>query len=246
MTERLCMQPRTPGELDREALAQFLSDMAHEMRGSLNAIIGFSDLLHAEAYGELNPDQRQAATDVLVAARRLGQIVDRALEIARLETGRLVLHPEALSVMGVAELAVAQMGQMARDRVVHLRLVVPPELAVYADETYTRRLLCELLDNAIKYSPEGYAVTLTARAEGDLVYITLTDQGCGIDPAHLGRVFDDFFSLDPSDQPNAGTGLGLALARRLAHAMGGELTIASTPGTGTTVTLCLPRCDPPR
>lgn len=239
------MQPQMPGELDREALAQFLSDMAHEMRGSLNAIIGFSDLLHAEAYGELNPEQRQAATDVLVAARRLGQIVDRALEIARIETGRLAVHPEPLSVAGIVELAVAQMGEVARDRVVQLCAQVPPELAILADEKHTGRLLCELLDNAIKYSPEGCAVTLTAQPQGNVVHITVTDQGCGIDPAHLDRVFDDFFSLDPSDQPQAGTGLGLALARRLAHAMGGDISIASAPGTGTTVTLCLPRCEPP-
>lgn len=239
------MQPQTPGELDRDAIAQFLSDMAHEMRGSLNAIIGFSDLLHAEAYGELNPDQQQAAADVLMAARRLGNLVDRALDIARMETGRLVLRPEVLSVAGTIELAVADMGQAARDRVVQLRVEAPTDLAVYADEVQTRRLLCELLDNAIKYSPEGCTVTITARPEGDCVHITVSDRGCGIDPRHLERVFDDFFSLDPSDEADAGLGLGLALARRLAGAMGGDIAIASTPGAGTTLTLGLPRCDPP-
>jgi signal transduction histidine kinase len=219
--------------------------MAHEMRGSLNAVLGFSDLLHAEAYGELNPEQQQATADILMAARRLRNLVDRALDIARLETGRLAVRPEVLSVLGTVEMAVADVGQAARDRVIQLQVAVPPDLAIHADEVQTRRVLAELLGNAIKYSAEGCVVSVAAAARGESVHIAVSDHGCGIDPRNLERVFDDFFSLDPSDQPEAGLGLGLALARRLASAMGGDITIASKPGAGTTLTLGLPRCDPP-
>jgi signal transduction histidine kinase len=226
-------------------MAKFLSDLAHEMRGSLNAVMGFTDLLYAGAYGELNPEQLQAAADIMLAGQKLRNMVDGALDIARLETGRLVIEPEVLSVRSTAELAAGDVADLARDRLVEVRVDVPENLAVWADEARTRQILMQLLRNAVKYSAEGGLVVVTGTAVQDNAQVAITDTGVGIAPEQQELVFEDFVSLDATDSPEAGIGLGLALARRLARAMAGDIAVCSAPSSGATFVVCLPRRDPP-
>jgi signal transduction histidine kinase len=245
MADSQCALSSAPEGATRDAMARFLSDMAHEMRGSLNVVTGFADLLHAEAYGTLNPEQRQAVADVMWAARKLRGMLDSVLDVVRIETGRLPLWPEVLSVRGAVELALADVSATARDRLVRLQADIPDDLAIWADELRTRQLLVQLLGNAVKYSPEGGAVTVSAETVGDCVRLAVSDEGPGIAPEHQEQVFEDFFSLDPPDSPEAGIGLGLPLARRLARVMDGDVRVTSAPAAGATFTVGLPRRDPP-
>lgn len=245
MPQVLCGH-QMPLASDHDAtIAEFVTKMAHELRGSLNAVVGFADLLYSDAYGDLNPEQHQAVTDIVQASRRLRSITNHVLEIGRLETGRASIEPAVVSVRAAAELAAAAVAEQARDRLQRVTVDVDPALAVWADEARLRQALAALLDNALKYSDEGGLVQIKARDEGDLVALAVTDQGCGIPLEVQPRIFDDFFSLDNGDRSERGAGLGLGLARRLVHAMGGELAVESAPGAGATFTLLLPRRDPP-
>lgn len=221
------------------------SDLTHELRGSLNAITGFADLLFSDAYGELSPDQRQAVADIMRATRRLRQVVFRMTDIGRADTGNLGLAPEVMSVRMAAEQVVRDLTPAARDHLVRLEADVAADLAVWADEARVRQILSELLTNAVRHSPEGGLVTVRAAAAGETVAIDVVDLGPGIAPEHLEMVFTDFFSLAARDDPDAGPGLGLGLARRLARAMDGTLSAQSEPGKGAVFTLTLPRREAP-
>jgi signal transduction histidine kinase len=221
------------------------SDLNHELRGSLNAITGFADLLFSDAYGELTPEQRQAVADIMRATRRLRQVVFRMTDIGRADTGNLGLTPEVMSVRMAAEQVVRDLTPTARDHLVRLEADVAADLAVWADETRVRQILTELVANAVRHSPEGGTVTVGARAAGETVVIEVTDRGPGIAPEHLERVFEDFFSLATRDDPDAGPGLGLGLARRLARAMDGTLSVQSELGHGSVFAVSLPRREAP-
>lgn len=215
------------------------------MRSPLNAIIGFSELLGDEMLGPLNEQQQEVVSDILSAGRHLLRLMNDVLDLTKISTGRMELQLQPLSVAAAADEALALACGACAERAPRACRDVPPELTVRADERRVVQVLCNLLTNAIRYSPPGSAVRLAAAVEGEQVRVSVSDDGCGIAPEDQQRVFDEFVSIDQPGYPG-GTGLGLAVTRRLVALMGGSIAVSSAPGEGSTFTFTLPRCEVPK
>jgi CheY-like chemotaxis protein/anti-sigma regulatory factor (Ser/Thr protein kinase) len=221
--------------------------MSHELRTPLNAIIGFSELLEDESFGPLNERQKRYVTNVHSSGRHLLQLVNDILDLAKIEAGRLQLEPESINLntlltdmqRGLEPLAVAKRQGFV--------LEIPQELPpIIADRAKVKQILYNLLSNAIKFTKEGGRVGVRARYSCSdhtqpQIEIAVWDSGIGIAPEDLKRVFLEFEQLDSSYvRQQEGTGLGLALTRRLVEAHGGRVWVESTVGVGSTFTFVLP------
>jgi PAS domain S-box-containing protein len=235
---------------NREILAasrlksQFLANMSHELRTPLNAIIGFADLLHA---GRVAPDSPKFTTflgHIGSSGRHLLQLINDVLDLSKVESGKFEFFPEPVDL---AQL-VRETGDVLHTALQHKRIHFGVEIdaslgALVLDPARLKQALYNYLSNAIKFTPEGGHVTVRARAEGDSHFrIEVEDTGIGIAEADLARLFVEFQQLDGSySKQHQGTGLGLALTRRLVHAQGGSVGVRSAPGQGSTFHLVLPR-----
>jgi two-component system, OmpR family, sensor histidine kinase VicK len=231
-------------EVDRMK-REFLSTVSHELRTPLTPIIGYSELMTRR---DLSTEQtRDFSGSILEAARRLERIVAMLVDFSAIEAGRLPAATEALDVT----MAVDEVLAKARERTDRHRFEsdLPPELPpAQVDASLFRRMLDELLDNAVKYSPSGGTVSVTAASENSgprrMIRIRVTDQGMGIEPEDLARIFQDFRQADSSDtRAFGGLGLGLAFVKRVAEAHGGEVAAASQPDRGSTFTFTVPVAD---
>jgi PAS domain S-box-containing protein len=223
-----------------QAKSQFLSRVSHELRTPLNAILGFAQLL------DLDPGaterQRGWIGHVLSSGKHLLALMDDILDISSVQTGQLPTMPEHLSLRVVVEEAWAMLDTAARQAGIEVIDEVPPgdALAVRADRRRLKQIVSNLLSNAIKYNRPGGWVRLRAKAAGDLVELSVADSGPGLSEAERARLFTPFERLGAKHGPVAGTGLGLALSRQLAEAMGGSIEVESEPGQGATFRVRLP------
>ena len=209
--------------------------MSHDLRTPLNAILGFAQLLEMEDLGDQpgrNVDQ------ILKGGRHLLELINEVLDIARIESGRLSLSPESVSVRDVLTSALELVRPLAAQRQVTLTLVPCPTEPppVYADRQRLNQILLNLFSNAIKYNREGGRVTVEcdATTTPHQVRIKVRDTGAGIPAAKLALLFQPFERLGAEQTEIQGTGLGLALARGLAQAMGGVVGVESRVGEGST------------
>jgi len=232
-------------ERDRAAAAdlaksQFLSRVSHELRTPLNAVLGFSQLLEIDE--EIGPRQRHWVRQVLHSGRHLLGLMDDVLDLSSAQTGQLSMNIQAQALRPVVEEACAMFDLPAREAGVSLVDEVPhgDDLAVRADRMRLKQVLSNLLSNAIKYNRPGGWVRIGAQRDGDRLAITVADNGPGLTPEQQVRLFQPFERLGAQRGSVAGTGLGLALARQLAEAMGGSITVHSTTGAGAAFELRLP------
>ena len=232
-------------ERDRAAAAdvaksQFLSRVSHELRTPLNAILGFSQLL------ELEPGvgERQIAWNhqVLVSGRHLLALMDDILQLSSTQTGYLPVTPEPVALRPVVEEAWTMLAASALVQRVALIDALPQDevFAVMADRKRLKQIVSNLLSNAIKYNRQGGWVRVTSCVHEGTVELNVADSGPGLDPAQQARLFNPFDRLGAERGPVAGTGLGLALSRQLAEAMGGTIGVHSHSGEGATFSLRLP------
>lgn len=224
--------------------SHFLAEVSHEVRSPLHAIIGFSELLADEAFGELNAEQRVVVGDIRCAAGHLLRVITDVLDISRATTDKLDLQLEVLSLAAVVDQALHMARGLAHEKGVTLEADVAPDLAVRADERRVLQVLHNLLANAIRCSPPQGEVRITAEPEEALVWTVVMDHGCGIDTADQERIFDAFVAVKHDDQ-EPGVGLGLNVCRNLLKAMGGTIQVDSTPGQGSSFRFSLPRAEPP-
>jgi signal transduction histidine kinase len=212
-----------------------IAKIAHELRSPLTSIKGFSATL-LKRWERFDDGQRLDLIETIAAdAERMGRIVSEVLDLARLEAGRLELSVRPTELRPLAERALRLCAALeGADRV---RLQVPGDLIVSADPERLGHVLFNLIENAIRFSDEG-PIEVRATAAGDQVVIEVEDHGIGIEPERLGAVFAGPASGAGVSVPS-GSGLGLYLARRLVEAHGGELTVASVLGGGSTFTLRL-------
>ena len=222
---------------------EFLSNISHELRTPLTPIKGYAEILRSRPV----PKDRVAGflDGILEASDRLERVIDLLVSYAAMEAGRMNVHPERVKVRDLLDRTIERWARRAGDDHVLVRKVSRGVGEIEADRRMLERSLDELLDNAIKYSPTGGRITLSAaisdNGHGPAVELSVTDKGVGIPPDHLQVVFDDFRQLDGSaTRQFGGLGLGLAYVNRIARAHEGELTCASTPGKGSTFTLVLP------
>ena len=225
------------------AKSEFLSRMSHELRTPLNGIIGFGQLLQLDA---LEPEQRESVEHILKGGRHLLALINEVLDITRIEADTLSVSLEPVSSDEALRTALSLVRPQAAARMVTLREVVPCDCYVMADRQRLHQVLLNLLSNAIKYNREGGSVEVscTKTAEGR-VQLAVSDTGHGISPAMLARLFTPFDRLGAEELGIEGTGLGLALSKRLVEAMNGSLVVESRRGVGTRFTAELAGAEAP-
>jgi PAS domain S-box-containing protein len=223
---------RVSAEEANRSKNEFLSRMSHELRTPLNAVLGFAQLLDMEATTDA---ERESAAHIIKAGHHLLALIDEVLDIARIETGHLPLSVEPVNMSEVISEVLALTRSIAAER--HIQL--PTEAAqgcgcfVRADRQRLKQVLLNLVVNAIKYNRDGGAVVLGCdQSANSRIQVTVTDTGAGIDAASLERLFTPFERLGAEQSAVEGTGLGLALSKRLVDAMGGAIGVRSQPGHG--------------
>ena len=220
---------------------EFLSRMSHELRTPLNAILGFAQLLELD---DLRADQRDSLVQIVRAGKHLLDLINEVLDISRIETGHLALSIEPVAVGDVIGEALNLVRPMAASR----RIYVPDgppgsaDLFVVADHQRLKQVLLNLLANAVKYNHDGGTIAIACEAIPDgRVRVSVSDFGPGIASDKIGLLFKPFERLGAEQSNVEGTGLGLALARRLVEAMGGTIDVESAPGHGSTFAIVLPQ-----
>jgi PAS domain S-box-containing protein len=231
-------------EAENQAKSRFLALMSHELRTPLNAVLGFSQLLESRDFGPLNDRQVRYVSNIRTAGQNLLTLVNDLLDFSKAAAGRMDFHTEAADVHALVDDAVSSMRPSADDKQLTLEQDVEPGLTAYADAFRLRQVMLNLLSNGIKFTKAGN-VTVVARAVGEKTCITVADTGIGIPTDKLPELFSEFSQLDSGfARTQEGTGLGLALTKRLVIGMGGTLTVTSTEGKGSTFTVLIPRVGP--
>ncbi len=220
--------------------AELISKIAHELRSPLTSVKGFAATL-VKRWDRFTDEQRLQFVETIHAdAERMGRIVSEVLDLARLEAGRLEIHPRPVGIHEIARQSADHLAALAGgDRVA---VEVDPDLTAYVDPERLGHMLRNLIENAIKFSDEG-PITISGRSVGGDVEIVVVDEGVGIEES---RVADLFSGPAPAGQRSgpSGTGLGLYLTRRLAEAHGGSISVTSRLASGSTFTLVLPATEP--
>jgi len=225
--------------------SEFLANMSHELRTPLNAIIGFAQLLHDDRIKPGRPEYKDSLGDILSSGRHLLQLINDVLDLSKVEAGMMQFRPEPVElsrliaeVLGILRTSIAEKG-------LRVESSVEPDLGgIVLDAGRFKQVLYNYLSNALKFTPDGGCVTVRALAEpgGADFRLEITDTGIGIAPEDLPRLFTEFQQLDAgAAKRHAGTGLGLALTKRLVEAQGGSVGARSVPGAGSTFHAVLPR-----
>ncbi len=222
----------------------FIADASHELKTPLTLIRADAEVL---LRGMTNPDDRELVEDLLGETDRMSAVLSDLLILARLDAGKLAVAREIFDLGATVAETAERFGARANARDVRLEVRSTGELPVRGDPERTAQILAALLDNALRFTPPGVGVKVSARAQDGRACATVTDTGPGIAPEHLPRVFDRFYRAEASrtrSEAGGGTGLGLSIARELARAQGGELTAANAPDGGARFTLSLPNASP--
>ena len=235
-------------EMANRAKAEFLANMSHELRTPLNAIIGFSQMMEAQTFGPMGSEKyREYCTDILSSGRYLLNVFSEVLDMSQLESGRIKLNYAQFAVEQAINKAVLDVAPTARAKQVDLQIDVSAAETVQADSEAIERILKTLLRNAVKFAPDGGAVTVGAQTFKDHVYFYVEDDGPGIaseDVARLGRPFEQADTTMANGMK--GSGLGLAIATSLVELHGGALRVTSRQGEGTVVLVTIPKTAPGR
>ena len=232
-------------EKANRAKSEFLSRMSHELRTPLNAILGFAQLLEMSA---LDRDKREAVAQILKAGQHLLGLINEVLEISRIEAGRLSLSPEPVLISSAIQETLDLLTPMAVRRNIMLRDEGGKERRRYvmADQQRLKQVLLNLISNAIKYNSDDGTVTIaTEEIDGSRLKIKIRDTGPGIKPDSLSKLFTPFERLGAEQTGVEGTGLGLALSKRLLEMMGGSIGVENNPDRGSTFWMELPLVQDP-
>jgi len=233
---------RRAEEADRNK-SLFLAHTSHELRTPLNAIIGFSEVLAKEVFGPLEQRYREYSRDIHHSGQHLLSVVDNILDLSKVSAGQWELAREQFALADLLDDVGRLAAPEAALRSVELKRVLPSDLLpLYTDRRALRQVLLNLIVNGVKFTPAGGTVGVVASVEpeGRLV-IAVLDTGIGIEPAELDKVLEPFSNVsDLIARKPGGTGLGLPLCRAFVRLLGGELTITSEVGEGTSVTVRLP------
>jgi PAS domain S-box-containing protein len=241
-------EARAAAEAANRAKSDFLAKMSHELRTPLNSIIGFSEMLDDEAFGPLNGKQRRYVSNVLTSGRTLLQLINDILDLSKIEAGRMDLVPVEFDVAAALGEVQTMMESQAVQKAHQLSVAVAPGTGrLQADPIRFRQIMYNLLSNAIKFTPEGGRITVSASDAGDDIAFSVSDTGIGIKVEDQQRIFREFDQVDSAyARTQQGTGLGLALTRKLVELHGGRIWVESEPGLGSTFHFQLPIRTAPR
>jgi signal transduction histidine kinase len=241
MNEALATANAQLHELDRMKDA-FLSMVTHELRTPLTVISGLTEMLETGIYGALNDEQAEHIRQISAQAERLRSLVNDLLDLSKLEAGMIELRRARHAPHTLVAAVTAQLRGVAAQAGVQLRNQVSPDLpALHCDGPRIEQVFTNLIANAIKFTPPGGQVTITAVAEPRLMRFCVIDTGAGIPPEALPRIFDKFFQVRSSTETgNKGTGLGLAIVKHLVELHGGTVSVESEVGRGSQFCFALP------
>ena len=220
---------------------EFLASMSHELRTPLHTIIGFSELLGEQLEGPLTEKQQRFVGHILQDARHLLELINEVLDISKIESGRLELKRETFDFSQCVEEVMAGIRHHAASRNITLENQNNFHESLYADRLRLKEILYNLLNNAVKFTPEGGRVWIEAGREGDTLHISVCDTGIGIPEKEQPSIFEKFYQVgDISGGVREGTGLGLPITKHLVELHGGAISVASQPGKGSSFRLVLP------
>ncbi|MFN3430053.1 MAG: PAS domain S-box protein [Candidatus Sericytochromatia bacterium] len=246
LTERRQMEDMTAQAVQLQAANRikgaFLANMSHELRTPLNAIIGYTDLVATDEALKLAPINQENLQTVLRNGRHLLSLINDVLDLSKIEAGQVAIRRAEFDPRQTIQNVLATLRPQAEAKGLALRAHLEPGLEqVHSDEVRVRQILINLVNNALKFTPEGSVdITLAGWADGRWC-VSVRDTGIGIAPGHQELIFQEFKQVDGSyTRAQGGTGLGLSISRRLAELLGGELTLESTLGEGSVFTLVLP------
>jgi PAS domain S-box-containing protein len=223
--------------------SEFLASMSHELRTPLNSIIGFTQLVQDGDVGPVNARQVEFMGHVLSSGRHLLKLINDVLDLAKVEAGKMDFEPERIDVRVVCADVAASFHAECTRRALRLGVEAPADLPeALLDPRRLRQVLFNYISNAVKFSPRGAAIVVRASVDpGRRLRLEVEDHGPGIAAEDLGRLFVEFQQLDTEDRDaRSGTGLGLALTRRIVEAQGGSVGVDSTPGQGSVFRAILP------
>jgi len=230
-----------------KAKSQFIANITHELRTPLHGILGVTEIVGDGIYGPVTDKQRDGLGAIRHSAKSLLQLIDSMLMLARADAARLDVRIAPVNVADTVTAVIATGRWMLGKKTLEIEADLGAELPeVRSDRTLLSQILLNFLSNAIKFTPEGGRVRMVARRKELGVSIAVEDTGTGIPPAELQRIFDEFHQVDGSaSREYGGAGVGLALVKRLAYRLGGQVDVTSTEGQGSTFTLHLPAEAPP-
>jgi PAS domain S-box-containing protein len=232
-------------ELQAAAAAkdQFLANMSHELRTPLNGIIGFAEFLVDGKPGLVNPKQKECLEDVLNSGKHLLQLINDILDLAKVGAGKMELNPERFSLLKAIDEVCAVAKPIAQKKNIHIDVNVAPEIdEITLDQQKFKQVLYNLISNAIKFSHDSGKVEIRSELhDTDRVKLVVIDNGVGIKAEDVGRLFKEFEQLESgASRHYQGTGLGLALTRKIVEAQGGEVSVESEFGKGSRFTVVMP------
>ena len=227
--------------------SQFLANVSHELRTPMNAIIGFTRLVMRKTEGQIPTLQHANLQKVIISAEHLLNLINGLLDLSKIEAGRMEVSVAKFDVGEVIRASLAAIEPVIKpDRVRVVADVEPTLPLVTTDRDKLKQILLNLLSNAAKFTDEG-AIRVSARQIGSTLVLAVSDTGIGMPKEALGYIFEEFRQVDMSStRRHGGTGLGLSIVRKLAHLLGGEVTVQSELGKGSTFTITLPLALEPR
>lgn len=236
---------RTEAEDANQAKVEFLAAMSHELRTPLNAIAGYVDLLELGIHGPITDSQKAALLRISANQRHLLSLINDILSFAKLEAGKFELDIQTLSAQEILESMEPLIAPQAHGKgIAYSVQMCDPSLRVMGDAERIRQILLNVVGNAVKFTPIGGWILLACDPDGHQVQFRVQDNGPGIPPDQQEAIFNPFVQIGRKlDNPQEGVGLGLAISKDLAQAMGGDLHVESVPGKGSTFRITLPMAD---
>jgi signal transduction histidine kinase len=220
--------------------SEFLANMSHELRTPLNAIIGFSQVLRERMFGDLNEKQAEYLDDIISSGNHLLSLINDVLDLSKVEAGQVVLEVAPFSLREALERGVVMVRERATKDGVRVTLAADADVdVVEGDERRIRQVIFNLVSNAVKFTPAGGAVDVSAVQMNGEVRVSVTDTGPGIAPEDQERIFEEFQQTEAGVEQREGTGLGLALSKRLVELHGGQIWVESELGEGSKFTFAL-------
>lgn len=221
--------------------SEFIANVSYELRTPLNTIIGFTEILGGEYFGDLNERQAEYSTGILESSNRLLLLINDILDLATIEAGHMSLELDSIDINSLLNSVLGLVHERARQKKLTVECDCPPDIgAMVADERRLKQALFNILSNAVKFTPDNGEIIISARRQGDEIVLTTSDSGVGISPEDRDRVFAKFERGTTAEARRSGAGLGLSLVKSFVEMHGGNVALESEPEVGTRVICTLP------